>query len=336
MAEIMALRPALSRPGTMVSVLPAPSVQDLFSQWSLQPVALVAAAIAAVWYAHLVTKTAAWPKRRTATFAIGILVFVWATSGYPEVYVSSLFWMWTAQLLGLLLIVPILLMAGQPIDLARRNRGDRAFAVRFIGSGTGRMFTNPLVGPILIPVLSVLLFFGPLPGWAISHQPISWVLQVVVTVVGALIVLPLVGVGDDSTSMAVALVLVIGIFELLLDAVPGIVLRLSTHPVTNFFDFRTPHPWVPPALRDQQIGGATLWAVAELIDLPFLVLVYVRWVRADARDAAQIDTVLEAERIARGHDGDSPAEDSPGAVAAGPSDTPWWLSDPMMQRRFRR
>ena len=44
-----------------------------------------------------------------------------------------------------------------------------------------------------------------------------------------------------------------------------------------------------------------LWCVAELIDLPFLLLVFRRWLRADARDAAQVDAVLEAERaLARG------------------------------------
>ncbi len=42
-----------------------------------------------------------------------------------------------------------------------------------------------------------------------------------------------------------------------------------------------------------------LWCIAELIDLPFLLLVYRRWLRADARDAAAVDAVLEAERAAR-------------------------------------
>ena len=112
--------------------------------------------------------------------------------------------------------------------------------------------------------------------------------------------MPLVSTDDTRGSMAVALALTIGVFELLLDAIPGIVLRLRTTLITSYFDHRTAHTWSPSALHDQQLGGAVLWCVAELIDLPFLLLVYLRWLRADERDAAQIDTVLEAERIAQG------------------------------------
>ena len=77
-----------------------------------------------------------------------------------------------------------------------------------------------------------------------------------------------------------------------------------------------------------------------MIDLPFLVLVYRRWLRADARDAARVDAVLEAERAARRgllrDDGQHDARSDD--AAAGPAadrDVPWWLSDPAMQRRLR-
>ena len=123
--------------------------------------------------------------------------------------------------------------------------------------------------------------------------------------------------------MAVALALTIGVFELLLDAIPGIVLRLHTTLVTSYFDHRSAHTLV--AQRTCTISssaGRVLWCVAELIDLPFLLLVYLRWLRADERDAAEIDTVLEAERIARGEQGGD-AEDPLGAV-----DAPWWLVRP--------
>ena len=64
-------------------------------------------------------------------------------------------------------------MAGQPIELARRTRGERALPVRFVASPVGRLFANPLVGPVLIPALSFALFFGPLPGWAIEYRGLS-------------------------------------------------------------------------------------------------------------------------------------------------------------------
>jgi cytochrome c oxidase assembly factor CtaG len=156
-------------------------------------------------------------------------------------------------------------------------------------------------------------------------------LQLALLIVGGLMVLPLVGLDEDASSLAVGLSLAIGSFELVLDALPGVLLRLHTGLVTGWFDSRSLHPWTPNALRDQQSAGAILWCIAEVIDLPFLVLVYRRWLRADARDAARIDAVLEAERAARRGLLDHGAEPAPAAER----DAPWWLSDPAMQRRLR-
>jgi cytochrome c oxidase assembly factor CtaG len=194
-------------------------------------------------------------------------------------------------------------------------------------TGFVRTLGNPLIGPALVPLLSVVLFFGPLPRWSVATPAFGWVEQLLVLAVGALIVLPLVGADGPRTSLAVGLALAIGSFELVLDAVPGIALRLHRTLSTSYFDVRAVHGWSPAALRDQQTAGSVLWCVAELLDLPFLIIVFRQWLRADARDAADIDAVLEAERLARG-------EQEP--VDEGPRDAPWWLTDPAMQNRLRR
>ena len=334
----------------MNAALPAPALGDLFLRWSPQPIAITAALAALLGYGWswrqlrpAVGRTE-WPKKRIVAFSLGIVVFLWTTCGLPQVYASSLYWMWSSQLLTLLLIVPVIVMAGQPVELARRAHGGRAWAVRFVASPAGRLFANPLVGPVLIPALSVVLFFGPVAGCAIGRGPadaiFAGILPVLVVTAGALIVLPLVSVDDDRGSMAVGLALTIGVFELLLDAIPGISLRLHTTLVTTYFDHRVHRSWAPTALHDQQLGGAVLWCVSEVIDLPFLILIYVRWLRADARDAAEIDTVLEAERIAQGRSVAGSAE--PGSTESGSAelrpatDQPWWLSDPSMRERYRR
>jgi putative membrane protein len=144
-------------------------------------------------------------------------------------------------------------------------------------------------------------------------------------------VLPLVGLDENATSLAVGLSLAIGSFELVLDALPGVLLRLHGGLVTSWFDVRTVHDWSPEPLRDQQAAGAILWCMAELIDLPFLVLVYRRWLRADARDAARVDAVLEAERAARRGWAADESEDG-----VEDRDAPWWLTDPAMRERMHR
>lgn len=308
--------------------LPVPAFAGLATRTTWQPVAMVAAVALTVWYLravrHVQRSGTAWSTRRTATFLIGIAAFVYTCCGWPEVYRRSLYWAWTAQSLTLLLFVPLIVLAGQPLQLARLHT-DSGVVDRVIRSRFGRLLANPLVGPALVPLLSAALFFGPLPAWAVQWPAVGWIVQVALVIIGALIMLPLVGPGEAPSSLAVGLSLAIGSFELVLDAIPGIALRLHTTLVTTYFDHRTPHAWSPSALHDQQVAGSILWCVSEVIDLPFLLLVFRRWIRADVREAAEVDAVLEAERAARaGLD----------VAGAAESDAPWWLTDPAMQRRL--
>ena len=321
--------------GAVTDALPRPGPSALLTQWTPQPVAIAVALLLAIAYLRAVRRLdRPWPAGRTALFGTGLLLLIWASCGFLQVYNDALYWVWTTQTLVLWLVVPILILSGHPLQLARLLSGPDGGIERMLRSRFARIVGNPLVGPALVPLLSAVLFFGPIPGWSISSAPVGWLLQLALLVIGGLMVLPLVGLDEDATSLAVGLSLAIGSFELVLDALPGVLLRLHTGLVTNWFDYRTTSSWSPAALHDQQIAGAILWCVAEIIDLPFLVLVYRRWLRADARDAARVDAVLEAERAARA--GLEDPADSGGDHRPVDRDVPWWISDPAMQPRLRR
>jgi putative membrane protein len=311
------------------------SFTGLVTQWSAQPLAIALALLLAAGYARQLARLdRPWPRWRTCVFALGLLLLIWTSCGFAQAYARSLYWVWTSQTLALWLVVPIVVLSGHPVQLARAAGSTNV--ERFLRSRFVRVAGNPLVGPALVPVLSGVLFFGPLPEWAIRWPAVGWLLQLVLLGVGALMVLPLVGLDEDASSLAVGVSLLIGSFELVLDALPGVVLRLHNSLVTGWFSHRTAHSWTPGALHDQRLAGAILWCVAEIIDLPFLVLVYRRWLRADARDAAQVDAVLDAERAAR-----RALQPDPGGAdnAAEPQlverDEPWWLSDPALRQRYR-
>ncbi len=324
----MAAHAARVQAGSMIGALERPAPSSALTQWTPQPLAIVAVVLLVAGYGYGLRRLARpWPAWRTAVFALGLLLLVWTTCGFLQVNASSLYWAWTTQMLLLWLVVPILVLSGHPVQLARALSGPRGPIERVLRSRFCRVIGNPLVGPALVPLLSVVLFFGPLPAWTIQWAPVGWLVQLALLVVGALMVLPLVGLDDDATSLAVGLSLAIGTFELVLDAVPGIALRLHNGLATSWFDHRAHHSWTPDALHDQRVAGATLWCIAEIIDLPFLWLVFRRWVRADARDAATADAVLEAERAARSAlpDADEPDRDAP-----------WWLTDPAIQQRLHR
>lgn len=296
----------------------APTPATLVTAWTVQPIAIVAVVALVGWYARGARRGGIRPVQ-ALVFALGILALLWATCGFAGVYLDDLFYVWTAQQLGLLLVVPYLILAGGPLRLAPRP------IRRILDTRFAKTLANPLIGPALVPLLSIMLFFGPLPRWAIDVPVFGWIEQLLVVLIGCLIVLPLVGAGGIRSSLAVGLSLAIGSFELVLDAVPGIALRLHRSLATSYFDSRVLHDWSPAPLRDQQIAGAVLWCVAELLDLPFLVIVFRQWLKADEKDAADIDAVLDAERAARGEQTDDETRDAP-----------WWLSDPAWQERLRR
>jgi putative membrane protein len=318
----------------VTTALPAPSSSTLLTQWSWQPIAIVGLLALGWWYWRSVRRVVgtgvSWPARRSLTFALGLVLGFWASCGFLEAYVDSMYWAWTTQVLALWLVIPGILLAGRPAQLALTTGGENGRVARFLRSKPARVLANPLVGPALVPLLSGVLFFGPLPAWAITTPVFGWLLQVVLIVLGGLMLLPLIGIDEGATTLAVALTLALGSFELVLDAIPGIVLRLHRGLVSSYFDHRAMHPWSATHLHDQQTAGSILWVISEVIDLPFLLLMFRRWLRADARDAAAVDAVLEAEHAAR-----TAIDGEPERPSAGTADVPWWLSDPAMQRRMR-
>jgi putative membrane protein len=329
----------VAAPSPTPVALPPLSAPQLFWHYSLDPVVLLAVVGAGFWYVRglrrlgRLRRGTTWPTRRTASFAAGLLFTAWVSCGGFQAYYRSLFWVWTTQMLALMLVAPILLVAGQPVELDRRLGG--GVLSRIVASPVAGVIGNPFVGPALIPVLSAALFFGPLPGWSVSSPPVAWAVALVVTVVGAIIVLPALDVREVRASVVVGLAMAIGFFELLLDAIPGIVLRLQTHRASTFFDERHLHSWSPGWLNDQLAAGAVLWTVAELLDLPFLIVLFLRWYRTDVREAGDVDAVLDAEQIVRSAHGSGPAGPGSGAPAADDVE-PWWLSDPVMRERMRR
>lgn len=302
-----------------------PDAVDLVGQW--RPDLITTAVVLLVTIGYVRNRTGcralqlAWPIHRDVVFGVGVLATIWTTSGFPQARSDQLMWVWTAQQLLLLLIVPIVVLAAQPVSLMRSVRPGSPIA-RAFDSPAVKLLGHPLVGPLLVPVLCAVLFFGGLGEVSLTSPEAGWLLHLLLLTVGALIALPLVDRDDNRSSMALGLALGVGMLELILDAVPGAVLRFQTHAVIPFFSVNRPD-WAPSWLDDQHTAGNIAWIVAEVIDLPFLLLVATRWIKADAREAARIDAELDA----------ASATTPVGADSA--TDRPWWLDDPQIRDRYR-
>ncbi len=298
---------------------------DVFTEWRVDWLCAAAVAVLAVGYIRLRRdahrRTIRWPWHRDALVGVGLAAVVWTTSGMLQARDDQLMWVWTTQQLLLLLVVPVVVLAGQPLALVRTVRGPDAPVLRLLDAPPVRWLGHPFLGPLLVPVVAAVLFFGGVGEWSLGSPVAGWVLHLVLLGLGALVAIPLVDRGDERASLAVGAALAVGLVELMVDAFPGIVLTFRHHLMLTTFGANRP-AWAGSALADQHLAGGILWAVAEVLDVPFLVLATVAWLRADAREAAAVDTALD--QVTADTDSD------PVRVR------PWWEDDAALRERFRR
>lgn len=308
---------------------PGPSLGGVLTAWRFDPVGVGLALTLGVPYllalARLSRRRDRWSPSRTASYLVGgVGTVLVATTGWVGVYAPVLFWAFVVQVLVLLVVAPVFLAAGRPLVLAHRTLppGASRGLLRVAGSPPLRLVESPLVAPLLVPVVLGAVFFTGLLSAGLRSAVVLAAVQVGLLAIGFLLALGLTGDGlSESNSGAIAAGLFVGFLELLLDAVPGIAVRLRTHLLAPAYFTALHRPWGPSLLAAQQRGGAVLWFVAEFADLPFLGILVRRWIRADQRETARVDAALDAEG--------PPVIDSAEAAERGPDRfAPWWESDP--------
>lgn len=239
-----------------------------------------------------------WPLWRTLAFSVlGLGSLTLLTCGFPGVYSAQLRWAFTLKVSLLLFVVPLLIGLGKPISLARRALPPRATArldavlsqrlVRFLGNS----MAAPLLGLALFSTFLTPLFH------TLRTDPLAGALvTITVPLLGLLMALPIIEEADFQRSSAfITLEFVFVFIELLIDAVPGILLRLNGQVLDHVLTGATSVAWFPAPLRDQQLAGDLLWFICEIVDLPLIILMFMRFARSDKREARGFDDLTDQE-----------------------------------------
>jgi putative membrane protein len=279
-----------------------PPILSFLATWKLDPVALVASVIAGALYLTGVVKLARrgeqWPRLRTlAFFVLGLGSFLVVTCGFLGAYSVELRWAFTTRIALLLFAVPGLISVGLPITLAKRvlsglpermlNAILRSWPVRLIG--------NAVFAP-LFALVAFSVFLTPLAGAIRLSVPGELILTAAVPLVGLLMVLPIVEHTAQRTSFFISVEFLLVFVELLADAIPGILLRLNdaildrVPPVLGILP-----TWFPSRYHDQHLSGDLLWFIAEISDIPILILLFIRWSRVDRHEAKELDELSDEE-----------------------------------------
>jgi putative copper resistance protein D len=301
---------------------PAPLPQFLYQDWRLNPF-LAAFVVVAAWaYLAGVRRVrragGRWSPGYTVTFlVVGLGGLVWTSMGWPAVYAQALFSVYAVQLVTLLMVLPFLLALGRPLGLAKAALGPRGRArlTAVLASRPARLFTVPVVSPLLLALVPFVVFFTGLYPASLTQPGLRWLLQLAFVVIGLGVLVPIWESEAVAARIVYPIALLFAFIELLADAVPGIVIRLETHIFALGYFTTLARPWGPSLLDDQQLGGDLLWCIGEAVDVPFLVLLLIAWIRSDAREAARVDRALDAAAVRT----TDPDESS--------SDRPWWETD---------
>ncbi len=122
-------------------------------------------------------------------------------------------------------------------------------------------------------------------------------------VLGFGLLTPLAEPGILRSSTFVTVEFLLAFVELLADAVPGIVLRITNHVMDHSVVQAVGQPWFPSPLRDQHLAGDLLWFIAEVADVPVLIALFIRWQRSDRREARSVDALSDEEmaELTRAH-----------------------------------
>lgn len=245
-----------------------------------------------------------WPAWRSASFLTALVLFGVLQFGIVGVYDQVLRWAFVLRLALLFFAVPTFAALGAPIALLRTGgpaRLARAATVA-LASRPVRLLGNAIVSPLIALALFCVLL-TPLSG-VVRQSPVWAVaITVLVPLLGFCLLAPLSEPGVLRSSTFVTAEFLLAFVELMLDAIPGIVLRITNHVLDGVTVMASGPSWFPSPLRDQHLAGDLLWFIAEVADIPVLISLFVRWQRTDRREARAVDELSDEEmaELTRAH-----------------------------------
>jgi cytochrome c oxidase assembly factor CtaG len=265
---------------------------------------VVAAVVYGRWIVTAHRRGHHWSAVRTLGFVAALVLFAILQFGIVGVYDQQLRWAFTLRLALLLFAVPAFAALGAPVALLRLGAGPATVqrVDRLMRSRAVRVLGNAIVSPIVALALFAVLL-TPMSASIRASSVWAVAITVLVPMLGFALIAPLSEPAVLRSSTFVTAEFLLAFVELILDAIPGIVLRI-TNGVLDGATARAGGPsWFPTALRDQHLAGDLLWFIAEVADIPVLIALFIRWQRTDRHEARAVDDLTddEVEALTREH-----------------------------------
>jgi len=297
--------------------LPRFTFAEVFTGWSLEPIAFVLTIWVAGLYLYgvhvLHRRGDRWPVGRTLAFVgLGMGSFYFATASGLGTYDLTLLSVHMVQHMILSMLVPMALALGAPVTLALRTLPPRPrrWLLAALHSWPAKVLSFPPLTLILYVVSPWALYFT---GWypATLHSTyLHEVLHLHLVLVGSLFFWPILGVDPVPGRVAYPFRMLLVVLTLPFHAFLGVTIMGEEELIGgSWYPDLHDGPmgaWLPDPHDDQHLAGGILWGSGDLVALMLFGVLFTQWVRDSMKEAAREDRrldLLEArERAAARHE----------------------------------
>ena len=201
-----------------------------------------------------------------------------------EVYGHALLWVHMIQHLLLIMVVPVLLIWGQPTHLGWR---------RALGSRLARWLTFPVLTLGLYTGVLVLTHLTGFPELMATQPWAQHLEQLLYLLSGYLLFWPLVSSAPSPWSIPhIVRFALLGV-AMGADTLVGVALMLTGHPLAPSTALMRPG-WGPSLLEDQKLSGAIMWVGGDSLMMLLMLAVIAQWSATGSR--ARLGDWLESAR----------------------------------------
>ena len=239
-----------------------------------------------------------WPVGRTISFAIGISLLDYATSGGLGLYSHFSFQYHMIAHMVLSMIAPIAIILSAPITLALRTlpigrekgeRGIRGALIAALHSRATRIWTNPIVALVIFDGSLFALYFTPLFGNLMGSHFGHIIMNLHFIGAGLLFFHVIVGIDPNPRKVHHLVRVVMLLAAMSIHAFFSVALMSANNLLDGGYYQLLERPWATDLLADQKTGAAIGWAMGEIPIVVALIATFIQWVRTDAREARRAD-----------------------------------------------
>ena len=273
--------------------------------WAWPPVVTIAVVIVGLLWVRAIRQVARehpgnpYPRRRTVCLVAAFALLLLALQSGLERYDTTLFSMHMIQHLILLFPVPILLLQAGPVTLLLRVASPRwrARALRVLQSRVVGVISHPLVGWTLLVAVMWGTHLSILFDAALEDPFIHDMEHMLYLSTALLFWAPIFSVDPIRHRLRGGGALVYLIAQMPQNSFLGVAIMWST--TTLYPHYATlQRAWGPTPLEDQQLAGAIMWLVGDVLFLAAIFAVLAALAKAEDRPESRYDQAQTAAAIA--------------------------------------